>query len=83
MQFGAVSVEFWVVASIGESDGPVLCAHYQSHEAFAGHQSSAPKLDWARRSAVRCDAMRCDYNSMPVERWDQLTCEVCCECWLA
>lgn len=33
--------------------------------------------------AVRCDAMRCDCDSMPVERWDQLTCEVCCECGLA
>lgn len=34
MRFGAVSVEFWVVASIGESDGPVLCAHsimYKTH----------------------------------------------------
>lgn len=33
---------------------------HKSHEAFAGHQSSAPKLDWAGRSAVRCDSIRCD-----------------------
>lgn len=62
-------------------------AHINHMKLLLDIRARAPRLDWARRSAVRCDAMRCDCDCdldlMPVERWDQLSCEVCCEFGLA